>query len=69
MTENNNLPNLMTVNQFIETFPAFTMGGMRSYIFKEQFNGLRELKAIKRIGKKIFIDVEAFFRWVDKANI
>ena len=31
-----------TVNQFVERHPAFTLGGMRSQIFNETSNGLKE---------------------------
>jgi hypothetical protein len=63
-----NIPNLKTLRQFVAEYSAFTMGGMRSYIFFEDMNGLKSSGAIKRIGRKIFIDVSAFFRWVEAQN-
>lgn len=61
-------PNFMTVVQFVNANPAFTMGGMRSLIFKEHEHKLQEKGVIKRLGKKILIDVDAFFAWIDSQN-
>ncbi|MDL2296062.1 hypothetical protein LJC18_04640 [Lachnospiraceae bacterium OttesenSCG-928-E19] len=63
-----NTPNLKTVHQFIAENPAFTLGGIRAYIFNEERNGLKTSGAIKRIGRKILIDVEKFFDWVESQN-
>jgi len=60
-----NTPKFKTVKQFVAENPAFTIGGMRNYIFFEDTNGLKSSGAIKRIGRKILIDVEAFYKWVD----
>jgi len=60
--------NLKTPRQFVEDFPAFSMGSIRNLIFFEDMNGLKAAGAIKRIGKKILIDIDAFFRWVDAQN-
>jgi hypothetical protein len=66
MTEiNKTIPNLMSVKLFCENYPVFSTGSIRSYIFFSNSNGMDENKVIKRIGKKILIDVEAFFRWID----
>ena len=62
------VPNLMTVRQFAENFPAFSTGAIRNYIFYEELNGLQANKVIKRVGKKILIDVERFFLWVESQN-
>ncbi len=59
------IPNLKTVKQFVAENPAFTLGGVRNYIFFEELNGLKASGAIKRIGRKILIDVDAFYKWVD----
>ncbi len=55
---------LQTPRQFVAANPAFTMGGLRSYIFYEDLNGLKASGAIKRIGRKILIDPERFNSWV-----
>ena len=66
--EQRQIPNLRTVRQFVAEHPAFTMGGIRNYIYFEEFNGLKACGVIKRIGCKILIDVDAFFRWIDTQN-
>ena len=64
----NRTPNLKTIRQFTADYPAFTPGGLRSYIFLEERNGLKASGAIKRIGRKTLIDVDAFFNWIDSQN-
>ena len=58
------VPTLMTPRQFIAANPAFTMGGLRNYIFYEDINGLKASGAIQRIGRKILIDPTRFHAWV-----
>ncbi len=53
-----------TVKQFIQKYPVFTMGGLRSWIFNEHSNGLAKSGAIVRIGRKIIINNPKFFKWV-----
>jgi hypothetical protein len=54
----------LTVNQFTTNHPAFTLGGLRAWIFNETTNGLKESGAIVRIGRKVLIDENKFFAWV-----
>ena len=58
-------PNLLTVKQFTEKELAFTVGGIRSIIFNEHHNGLAASGAIIRIGRRVLINHEKFFRWVE----
>jgi predicted DCC family thiol-disulfide oxidoreductase YuxK len=60
--------NLLTVYQFCAAYPAFKIGGMRAWIFKEHQNGLAKSGAVLRIGRKILIDPEKFFEWVEAQN-
>lgn len=62
------MPTLSTVNQFNKKQPAFTLGGLRSLIFNETSNGLKASGAIIRIGRKVLIDEEKFFGWVQAQN-
>ena len=57
-----------TVKQFVERHPAFTVGGMRAQIFNETTNGLKEAGAIVRIGRKILINEEKFFAYLESQN-
>lgn len=57
-----------TVKQFTDKKPAFTTGGLRSLIFNETTNGLKESGAIVRIGRKLLIEDSKFFAWVSAQN-
>jgi hypothetical protein len=61
-------PNLLTVPQFSTKYPAFTVGGLRSQIFNENHNGLKESGAIIRVGRKVLIDTDRYFSWVYSQN-
>ena len=54
----------LTVQQFTAKHTAFNIGGLRSLIFNEHQNGLAESGAIVRIGRKVLIDENKFFAWV-----
>lgn len=43
-----------------------TVGSLRNMIFFEHQNGLA--KAVKRIGRRVLIDEEAFFQWIEEQN-
>ncbi len=60
-----NTPTLLTVSQFSEQFPAFPVGGLRWQIFNEDNNGLRNACAIVRVGRKVLINVDKYFAWID----
>jgi hypothetical protein len=56
---------LLTVNQFTEKHPAFTVGALRWMIFNAKDNSLQQSGAIIRLGKRVLISEENFFHWVD----
>lgn len=58
----------LTIQQLVEKHPCFTKGGMRYYLFNSKFNGLDDSQAIIRIGRKILIEEEKFFEWINKIN-
>lgn len=60
------LSNFLTVKQFAQKYPAFSEASLRYNIFHEEKNGFD--KAIKRVGKKILIDEEAFLNWIEAQN-
>lgn len=60
------IPNLLTVRQFVQRHPAFTQGSLRYLIFNANTNGMNT--CLRRIGRRVLIDEEAFFTWVRKAN-
>lgn len=57
-----------TVRQFCKRHPAFTEGGIRHQIFHEKTNGLAESGAVVRMGRKVLINEEKFFHWLDEQN-
>jgi predicted DCC family thiol-disulfide oxidoreductase YuxK len=58
----------LTVNQFTAKHTAFNTGGLRSLIFNEHQNGLAKSGAIVRIGRKVLIEENLFFSWVQAQN-
>lgn len=57
-------PTFVNVQQLVQRQPAFTVGGVRAWIFNEETNGLKESGAIIRIGKKLVIDEAKFIEWI-----
>jgi hypothetical protein len=55
---------LQTVAAFADGSP-FTEAQVRWWIFNERTNGMAEAGVIKRIGRRVYIDPEAFDRWVE----
>lgn len=66
---------LFTVDQFAERRPAWTPAALRNLIFNandrvnsrgEQIpgNGLEMAGAIVRVGRRVLIEEEAFFKWI-----
>ncbi len=43
-----------------------TQAALRYYIFNAEFNGFN--KVIKRVGRRILIDENQFFLWVENQN-
>ena len=54
---------LLTVSQFTERNPAFSVGGLRSLLFYRGDDALKA-GAICRFGKRILIDEARFLEWV-----
>lgn len=55
----------LTVNQFAQKHPAFTIGGLRFQIFNEESNGLKQAGAIIRNGRRVLIKESAYFSWLE----
>ena len=70
---------LFTVAQFVHRNTAFSQAAIRNLIFKAEErdgangtipgNGLLEAGAILRVGRKVLVDEERFFEWVDLKNL
>lgn len=55
--------NLKTVSAFSADSP-FTEPQIRWWIFQAAQNGLSKHGAVVRIGRRVYIDTEAFDRWL-----
>ncbi|QOY61874.1 DNA-binding protein [Lysobacter sp. H21R4] len=56
--------NLKSVTDFAAASP-FSENQLRWYIFNERENGLADHGAIVRVCRRVYIDTEAFERWID----
>ena len=56
--------NLRSVRQLAAECPAITEGQLRWWIFNAESNGID--MALVRIGGRIYIDVDAFNRWLER---
>ena len=55
-----------TVAQLSQCEKAFSPSALRALIFNARNNGLEP--AIRRLGRKVLIDVAEFRSWVDRAG-
>ena len=69
MTSQNPIPPLSTIKQFCKKNPAFTEGGIRDRIFHANSNGLKKSGAILRNGRRVLIDEEKFFQWLQENQL
>jgi hypothetical protein len=58
-------PTLLTVNQFSAKHSFVTPGGLRFQIFNAKENGLEKTGAVIRIGRRVLIDEEKYFGWIE----
>lgn len=59
---------LKTVTAFAEQGP-FTEAQIRWWIFNEATNGLRAHGAVIRIGRRVYIDTDAFDSWIEAQQV
>jgi len=59
--------NLQTVADFAKDGP-FTENQLRWWIFQAANNGLARCGAICRVGRRVYLDVDAFDRWLTEQN-
>lgn len=58
-------PTLSTINQFADKQPAFTSASLQKLISNEATNGLTKAGAIVRVGRRVLINEEKFFSWIE----
>lgn len=56
-------PRLIPAAQWQDHHAWPPIGGMRHLIFNAESNGFR--KVIRRVGRRVLINEQAFFAWVD----
>ena len=59
--------NLQTVAQFANGTP-FTEGQIRWWIFQADNNGMADADVVVRIGRRVYIDTDAFEQWIARQN-
>ena len=67
---------LSTVRQFSEKNPAFSQGSLRNlvHLSSERYSSKGKIRgngldtALVRIGRKVLIDDQKFFQWIDAQN-
>ena len=59
--------NLKTVAQFANGTP-FTEGQIRWWIFQADSNGMDYAGVVVRIGRRVYIDTDAFEDWIASQN-
>jgi len=59
------IPTLLTISQFSIKHGFISNGGLRYQIFNAKNNGLEMARAIVRVGRRVLIDEERYFAWID----
>jgi hypothetical protein len=59
---------LLTLKQFIESFPLLTLGALQRLIRKRHKNGLADSGALLRMGDRYIIDLDKFIEWIEAAG-
>jgi hypothetical protein len=59
-------PQLIPLTEWNKHHSWPPIGGLRHLVFYEKTNGFDSV--IKRAGRRILIDEDAFFRWIDNQN-
>lgn len=54
---------LLTIKQTVEKYPFLTLPGLQWHVYNRNKNGLS--KAIIKMGKRVYIDDEAFPAWIE----
>jgi hypothetical protein len=68
MTNATETPQYVTVKQFAEKHPAFSIGGLRSAIFWKR-DELENANAVTQLGRRILIDEPVFLAFVQSGGL
>jgi hypothetical protein len=59
--------NLLTINQFADKYPAFSVGGLRWTRFNSNHNGFKA--AFVKHGARVLIDEDQFFKAIEEQDL
>ncbi len=62
MMQSDSLDEYLDLKMFVARYPQFKIGQMRWLIVKKNENGLAP--AISRIGRRLYIHVPSFLKWI-----
>ena len=63
---NANQRKLIPVTAWPQHHPWPSIAGLRHFIFNAETNGFK--KVIRKVGARILVDEEQFFKWVDEKD-
>lgn len=61
-------PEYLTVKQFVEKHPAFSIGGLRSAIFWRR-DELEKARAVAQLGRRVLINEPVFLQFVQAGGL
>ena len=65
MARRSKIRRLRTVAQFHQEHDEFTQASLRWLIFQARRNGLQQAGAVVRVGRRVYLDPEQFFAWIE----
>ena len=64
----NNVPSLLTINGFCGKHSFLTPSALRNKIFYSAQNGMDKFKVTIKLGKRVYINEDNFFKWLEALN-
>ena len=62
----NNENRLIPLPQWNKYYDYPTVSGMRMKVFHQELNGFKEYGVVHKEGKRVFIDEQAYLRWLNR---
>ncbi len=67
-SQTNNLPSILTINDFCKKHSFLTASALRNKIFYSSQNKMDEFKVTLKLGKRVYINEDNFFVWLGAIN-
>ncbi|MCV6599597.1 MAG: DNA-binding protein [Alphaproteobacteria bacterium] len=61
----NQTPVLMTIKDFSKKHTFISESALRNKVFYAEENGMQKMGVIKKLGKRVYIEENCFFQWLD----